>query len=43
MFFNVVMAFEDTTILEFSKYQKPDKALFVIYANLECLIEKTDG
>ena len=34
---------EDTKILEFNQYQKSDKTPFVIYADLECLIEKTDG
>ena len=29
--------------LEFDKYQKSDKASFIIYADLECIIEKTDG
>ena len=33
---------EDTKILEFNQYQKSDKAPFVIYAGLECLIEKID-
>ena len=37
------MPFEDTIILEFNQYQKPDKAPFIIYADLECIIEKTDG
>ena len=37
------MPSEDTKILEFNQYQKPDKALFIIYADLECLIEKTEG
>ena len=30
-------------ILKFSQYQKSDKGPFIIYADLECLIEKTDG
>ena len=30
-------------MLEFSQYQKPDKAPFIISEDLECLIEKTDG
>ena len=30
---------EDTKILEFDEYQKSDKAPFVIYTDLECLIE----
>ena len=34
------MPSEDTKILEFNQYQKSDKALFIIYAALECLIEK---
>ena len=36
------MPFGDTKILEFSQYQKFDKAQFDIYADLECLIEKID-
>ena len=35
------MSFEDTKILEFNQYQKSDKARFIIYADLECIIEKT--
>ena len=34
---------EDTKILEFNQYQKSDKTPFVIYTDLECLIENTDG
>ena len=34
---------EDTKIIEFSQYQKFNKAPFNIYANLECIIEKVDG
>ena len=37
------MSYKDTKILEFSQYQKSDKAPFIIYADPECLIEKTDG
>ena len=37
------MYFEDTKILEFNQYQKSNKAPFVIYADLECIIEKIDG
>ena len=33
----------DTEILEFNQYQKSDKAPFVIYADLECILEKIDG
>ena len=36
------MPFEDTKILEFNQYQKFDKAPFIIYADLECIIEKID-
>ena len=42
-FCNEIMLSEDTKILAFSQYQKPDKAPFIIYADLECIIEKTDG
>ena len=38
-----VMPSEDTKILELNQYQESDKAPFVIYANLECLTEWTDG
>ena len=34
------MSSKDTKILEFNKYEISDKALFIIYADLECLIEK---
>ena len=37
------MPSENTKILEFNQYQKFDKAPFVFYADLECLIEKIDG
>ena len=37
------MPSEDTKILEFNQYQKSGKAPFIIYADLECIIEKTDG
>ena len=33
------MPFEDTKILEFNQYEKSDKAPFIIYADLECLME----
>ena len=36
------MPSEDTKVLEFNQYQKFDKAPFVNYADLECLIEKID-
>ena len=37
------MPFDDIKILDFNQYQKSDKASFIIYTDLECLIEKTDG
>ena len=37
------MPSEDTKILEFGQYQKSDTAPFVIYVDLECVIEKIDG
>ena len=33
---------EDTKILNFNPNQKSDKASFIIYADLECQIEKID-
>ena len=42
-FCNVIMSFEDTKILEFNQYQKSNKAPFIIYADLACIIEKIDG
>ena len=33
----------DTKILEFKQYQKSDKTPFIIYGDLESLIEKIDG
>ena len=37
-----MMLSKDTKILNFNQYQKSDKAPFIIYADLECLIEKVD-
>ena len=34
------MFFESNKILEFNQYQKSEKALFIIYADLECLMER---
>ena len=42
-FCNVIMPSEDTEILKFNQYQKSDKAPFIIYADLECIIKKIDG
>ena len=36
------MPSHDTKIFEFNQYQKSDKAPFIIYADLECIIEKID-
>ena len=36
------MPSEDTKILEFNQNKKSDKAPFIIYADLECIIEKID-
>ena len=41
-FFDVIMPSEGTKILEFNQYQKSDKAPFIIYVDLECIIEKID-
>ena len=37
------MPSEDIKILEFNQYQKPDEASYIIYADLQCVIEKIDG
>ena len=37
------MSFEDIKISEFNQYHKYDKAPFIIYADLESLIEKING
>ena len=42
-FCNVNMPSDDTRILEFNLYQKYDKGSFIIYADLQCIIEKIDG
>ena len=42
-FYQLVIPSEDTEILEFNQYQKPDKAPFAIYADSEFLIEKMVG
>ena len=36
------MPSEDTEMLEFNQYQKSDKALFIIYTDLKCMLEKID-
>ena len=37
------MLFEDTKIMEFNQYQKSEKVPFIIYADIERIIEKIDG
>ena len=39
----VIMPFEDTKILELNQYRKSDKAPFIIYADLQFIVEKIDG
>ena len=41
-FCGVIMASEDTRILEFNHYLKSDKTLSIIYADLESLIKRID-
>ena len=38
-----IFSSDDTKILEFNQYQKSNKAPFIIYTDLEYIIEKTDG
>ena len=42
-FCSILMPSEDTKILEFNQYQKSDKAPFIIYSDLECILENIDG
>ena len=42
-FCNIIMPSADTKILEFNPNQKSDKAPFIIYSDLECIIEKIDA
>ena len=37
------MPSNDSKILEFNQYQKSYKAPFIIYSDLECIIEKIAG
>ena len=37
------MPSDETKMLEFHQYQNSDKAPYIIYANLESVIEMTDG
>ena len=36
------MPSEGTKTLEFNQYQKRDKAPFIIYEDLECMVQKID-
>ena len=42
-FCSIIQTSEATKILEFNQYRKSDKAPFIIYADLECILEKIDG
>ena len=42
-FCKAIMLSGDTRILEFSQYQKSDKASLIIYANLASFIQKNHG
>ena len=42
-FCKVVLSSEDIKMLDFSEYQKSNKAPFINYADYECLIETFDG
>ena len=37
------MSSEDHKILKFNRYQKSDKAPFILYVDLECFIRQIDG
>ena len=42
-FCNIIMPSHGIKILEFTQYQKSDKAPFIISEDLECVREKMDG
>ena len=42
-FRKVIMPCEDTEILEYDQCEKSNKAPYIIYADLQLIIEKTDG
>ena len=42
-FCKIVMPSEDTKVLLFNQYQKSGKSPFIIYEDLEGIIEKIDG
>ena len=37
--FNIIMSSEDTKTLQFNQYQKIGQAPFIIYEDLECIID----
>ena len=37
------MPSEETKKIEFNQYQKSEKVPYIIYADLECIIENIDG
>ena len=37
------MPSEDTMMLKSNQYKKSDKATYIIYADLACLLERNDG
>ena len=41
-FCDFAMPSEDTKTFKFNQYQKFDKAPFIIYIDLECLMKQTD-
>ena len=41
-FWSIIIPSEDTKIFEFNQYQKYEKASFIIFADLECIILKID-
>ena len=42
-FSSIIIPSKDTKTLQLNQYQKSDKTLFIIYADLECIIGKIDG
>ena len=40
IFFHAIMLSKGTKIIDFDQYQKLDKGPFIMYANLQCIIEK---
>ena len=37
------MLSQDTKVLAYNQYEKSDKALFIIYEDLECIIENINA